>query len=453
MWILSSLTCLVALVTSVALILRNSDEEGRERIKAEEANLVALGLPDLISLNNWRDVIQRLPETLEIDRLNEIIRIYDIQGRLLYSNIRSAELGKVHLDRASHVNQGFYLIVTPKREYQALLRGYRALDGDIFWIEIATPRRQLARILGDISLPFGIMLLTLLAVSYFIAHRLSRNVLSPLESAAAHMESLNVQGFKAWEPLSLASQPREFQPVIRKVNELLSRIQKAFVQSRQLGQFLAHEIRTPLTVIRGEIETALMNASPQPQELADVLRSSLEEVSKIEEIISTILGITEREAKTKTYSPLSVDLPALLREIAPRIERWVNRPFTFEIDPKVPVFAFLDRELFILLVSNLLRNIARHAPRETPASVRMTTTRSDISIEIRDRGPGLSPSLLEAANSPRAEEELLGVGLNLCKEIARLNRLILRFENQPTGGLAVRISCPISSGPDQMTKD
>src|SRR5665213_48356 len=84
MWLVSALSCCLTVVLATGLILKNSDEQEKSRIIAERANLEALGLIDLVSLNNFQEIVPRLSQQLQRDRLTEIIRIYKPGGELLY---------------------------------------------------------------------------------------------------------------------------------------------------------------------------------------------------------------------------------------------------------------------------------------------------------------------------------------------------------------------------------
>jgi signal transduction histidine kinase len=257
------------------------------------------------------------------------------------------------------------------------------------------------------------------------------------------MDRLDVAHFKAWEPFPLENQPKEFQPIVRKVNELIVRIQNGFLKFHQLGQFVAHEVRTPLTVIQGEIENALESPGLRPEEYGDTLASCLDEVSRIEEIVATVLRISVQDGAVRPYAPETIDLDSFLRELLPKYERYTGRTFVLAPagiqDPSI----FADRELLTLLLGNLLRNVARHTPLPTQAEVRVFPQgSSEIAIEIADRGPGLSADLLQAVNSDQMGSELLGIGLSLCKQIANVSHLKLEFANRPEGGLTARISCP-----------
>ena len=445
MWLLAAAACGFLAVFSTVVVLRNSDTEARQRIKAEQSNLVGLGLIDLISLNAFYEVIPRLPSTLQTDRLSQIIRIYDTKGSLLFTNLKVPDLDNADAARLGNVDKDFYEIEGESRDYLARLRSHRAMDGDVLWIEIATPRPRVSAVLRQITVPIFLTLLVLMGLSLPLARFVTRRILRPLSHMSEQIDRLDVARFKTWTPLSEADQPPEFHPILRKVSELLRRIQKAFLSSHRLAQFVTHEIRTPLTVLRGEMETTLMNPAVNADEYQAILRSALEEVNKIEEIVTTVLALARRDRGTPTCNPAAVPLEPFFRDLLPRLTAASHREISFQAGPESRRDVFVDPDLLALLVSNLIRNVALHTPSHTPCRIETGKRSEDLCrIRVSDTGPGMGEAILKAANSPDPPEGALGVGLTLCRLIAGVSRWDLVFRNGPDGGLTVEITCPFA---------
>src|SRR5262245_3544686 len=86
MWLLACSTMVLGLFLAAWLTTRQTDKQAYQRLRAEEANLVALGVFDLIELNPFSDVLDRLAETLNAQQLNEGIRVYLDDGQLIFTN-------------------------------------------------------------------------------------------------------------------------------------------------------------------------------------------------------------------------------------------------------------------------------------------------------------------------------------------------------------------------------
>ena len=165
----------------------------------------------------------------------------------------------------------------------------------------------------------------------------------------------------------------------------------------------------------------------------------------MEGIVDTVLRLSNRQGGTRTFIPSSVDVLGVLSDLIPQLESHYNRKIEIEKSDSVPTI-FADKELLVLLISNLIRNIFRHTSREARAWITFAQPTKDFfTIKISDNGPGLSEERLAAANEDKAESDSLGIGLNLCKQIARVSRMGLYFENLSEGGLCVHITCPLNS--------
>lgn len=446
LWILSTVSCSLAVILSTALIFKHTDQAARERIRAEEISLSALGLVDIISNNNFASIAPLLSEALQSDVHNEIIRVYEPSGKLIFTNVKSADIAHAKVNRAKVVDKDFYFIHGTSREYLALLRSYRAFDGDILWVEIATPRPLVGTALKASITPFIIMFVSLLLFSLILARFIAGQALRPLTRITSEIDRVNIEDVKLWEPLSTAAGPNDFRPVILKVNELLARIQRAFLRNHQLGQFIAHEVRTPLTIIRGEIETALMGQDLNEEVYKSVLQSTLDEVARIDEIVKTVLRFAAKDRKAQPYKPESFESTTFLKDLLPSLEKILHRPIQLkEIEKDLPLI-FVDKELLTLLISNLIRNIDKHTPSATEGVITVSKiSNKSVQIEISDNGPGLPENVLQDVNSQDPSPGgSLGLGLSLCKQIAAVNRLGLYFDNRRHGGLCVQILCPTS---------
>lgn len=444
MWLFSALACVFTVFLATFLILRQADEEDMSRIRSEVANIQAMGIVDLISENGFQELIPRLPAQLQKDRLSEIIRIYDPSGGLLYTNVQVPELERVHFSRARFVNRGFFVIPTETREYLAQLRSYRTLDGDILWVEVATPRTGFVATLRLVMWPFLAFFTILLALGFIMARLLTKRVLRPVHELAQDLDGFDVNRFKSWKPLVGRTQVVEFRPIVSKFNELLGRIQNAFMNLQNVAQFVSHEIRTPLTIMRGEIETSLAGGSENEREYA--LRSALEEVGRMEEIVHTVLRLSQSQTKALSVQIELIDLPAVAQKIAMSLSKLYQRKIEVDVpqDLKNVPRILTDPELFELLLGNLVRNICRHTPQEVEGRISFERTSDGWTcVRVKDEGPGVSDEILRAMNEEGGGSEALGVGLTLVKQIARVLRLKIQFENR--GGLEVRIWASVAS--------
>jgi signal transduction histidine kinase len=446
MWVLAALVCLLTVLTSTFVFIGNVDETAKRRIRAEQANLVALGLVDLISLNGFREIVTRLPETLQADRLNEVLRIYSPTGQLLYRNLKQPDFDRLKVNRAKFVNKDFYLIHGESQDYLALLRSHRTFARETLWVEIATPRRKTTDILADLALPLLAFLAFLLLASYGLATYLTQWGLRPLLKVSGQIDRLDLTSLKTWEPLSATNQPVEFRLVLQKLDQLLRRTQSLLLRSQRMAQFVAHEVRTPLTILRGEMESALAHPSTEKADNEALFRSALEEVERIETTVQRVLKFGRAREREHLWLPQAIDLRKLVSDLLHRYFLWAQRTIELKVPSGSLPPVYADPELIELLLGNLIRNISEHTPPGTSASLSIeSSVANEVNIIVSDSGPGLPPDILASAQEEAGGDGRLGVGLTLCREIASVGRISLKFENRNPSGLTITVTLPLVS--------
>ena len=206
-----------------------------------------------------------------------------------------------------------------------------------------------------------------------------------------------------------------------------------------MSRYVAHELRTPLTILQGEAETILSRPQASKKEYEDVLKSSLDEVRKMSETVTTVLQIGEWERAVSLYNPQELDLILWTQEHIPGWEKTLGWKIGFKKDGLVRANVFADPKLLYYLVDNLIRNIRTHTPAGTECCVEIKSENNQIILNVIDRGPGLPQNLIEALSQKSDGYALSGVGLNLCQKISKMSHLNLQFSNDKAGGLKVSV--------------
>jgi two-component system sensor histidine kinase TctE len=418
-----------------------------------DGKLKLLGLEELIAVNEAGVVAEQLAGNLNDGKLNEIIRVYLPNGEMIYTNRKTQDLAVrkiiVPKESSNKIYKNYYLIQGEKHQYLALMQRYNTFDEGTLFVEIATTRLSPSNILHETFLPLSLTLLILFGLAFWMAKTLTKTSLQPLHELANATDQIDIHNIKKWNVLATFNQPKEFVPLITKINELMTRIQSTLLNSQYLGRYIAHEVRTPLTIMQGEIETTLQRPSSTKADLQNVLHSSLEEISKIETVVASILKLSKMDIKAEPYKPTSLQIKPFVRTLVDELSRQTQLPIQLSVNENLgQQTVFIDQELLRLLIGNLLRNIAKHVDTGAHVVIRLYQTNltdvrpEEIVIEMDDNGQGMSAELLANANSQDANLEGLGIGLTLCKRIAQVSNLKLHFMNLQPHGLRVQIFCP-----------
>ncbi len=270
--------------------------------------------------------------------------------------------------------------------------------------------------------------LGLLAALLLLMTILIRQGLRPLEAMAKEADVI------AAGDLTRRVQPTEGDGEIarlgRALNGMLAQIETAFAQralsEERLRSFLAdasHELRTPLTSIRGYAELLRKDALGDGTARDRALARIEQEAARMGSLVGD-LAVLAREGEGPVPARHRVDLAAVAAEaVADAKTLEADRPIEFHASAEVPVAG--DDARLEQMVHNLLGNALAHTPKGTPVDVGVAVRGDQAVLEVRDRGPGLSPDQAQHVFDRfyRADVDRLdggsGLGLYIVASLAR----------------------------------
>jgi two-component system sensor histidine kinase CreC len=219
---------------------------------------------------------------------------------------------------------------------------------------------------------------------------------------------------------------------------------KQYVESYM--QSLTHEIKSPLTAIRASAE--LLQENPAPEEQRRFARNITDQAERMQRIVERLLLLARVEQLQVPEDAQNVSLPELvgntLRSRAPKLEaRRVSVDHRQESGGEIRGDAFLLQQA----LDNLIDNAIDFSPEGGIITISIEETRDDCQVTVRDRGPGAPefalPRLFERFYSlprPATGQKSTGLGLAFVREVAKIHRGTVTFQNAPDGGAIVRIT-------------
>ncbi len=214
-------------------------------------------------------------------------------------------------------------------------------------------KSEVADIMGElvrISLVYAVPLLGLAAVSGF---HLARRSLQPIAAINAQLSGIGAQNLD--HRLALPHADREFAAVEKNVNALLERLEQSFHQLNVFAAQVAHDLRTPLTLMRLQVEEAADKIEPS------VAEGLQEELSRLSDYVDQCLLLARAEQGRVALHATAIDLSATLREMIETYEllaREEQRALTIKADG--PCVLRADPTYLRQILHNLLTNALKH---------------------------------------------------------------------------------------------
>jgi signal transduction histidine kinase len=233
------------------------------------------------------------------------------------------------------------------------------------------------------------------------------------------------------------SEGEPFAKVATAINAMLARIEELVEQLRTVTDALAHDLRSPLTRIRANIEKAAVHAREEEQQQA--LESVSTDIDRMLRLISATLEISRAEAGMGRQQFAEFDLGELLRDICeiyhPLAE---ERGVSLEVEEPQRIAYVGNRQLIGRAVANLIDNALKYAG-EGEICIGASDDKQALELWVSDDGPGIPPELRDDAvrKYRRLEEarttEGSGLGLAFVRAIARLHDGDIRLEDNDPG--------------------
>jgi signal transduction histidine kinase len=286
-----------------------------------------------------------------------------------------------------------------------------------------------------------------LIVAAFGGWYLSGSALKPISAIiekAKHLQAENLA-----DRLPVPSTNDEIRQLSLTLNALLDRLQQAFESQDRFVADASHELKTPLAIMRGELDL-LKNRCKDSNEISEFVESASQELDHLSKLVQDLLLLARVDAGANSLSVHEARLDEVILEAIARLEKIAARK---DIKIRVDLFTedFVvkgDSALLQSLFQNLIENALKFAPRGQPIEVRVTNENGALVVAVEDHGPGIPH---EIANkifdrfyraSPVSEgKQGFGLGLAIAKRIADAHGAELTFTSriQPPSGTTFRV--------------
>jgi two-component system, OmpR family, heavy metal sensor histidine kinase CusS len=316
-------------------------------------------------------------------------------------------------------------------------------------IQIALDRTTERQLLAEYRSRLWAVLAVALMASAFVGYTIARRGMAPVEAIAGTARRIGSSTLNARIPVERL--PGELSSLATTFNDMLDRLEDAFARLSSLSADLAHELRTPINNLRGEIEVAL--GKPRAAaEYQDTLASVLEESSRLSQMIDGLMFLARAENPETQINRTRVDVRRELRGVCEFYEpAAAEAGVTLDaVDDVETVPATFDRTLVQRALGNLILNAVTHTP--SGGRVRLSATRAHgaVRIEVADTGAGIPAEHLSRVSgrfyrvdaSRSSSSGGLGLGLAIVGSIMKVHGGSMEIASSPGSGTTVTLIFP-----------
>lgn len=281
----------------------------------------------------------------------------------------------------------------------------------------------------------GVTLIAALLGGYLVAARTAAP-LRRFAATAAEVDAGDLKPRLATDP----SMSTELRTLAESFNNMLDRLDGAFARQRVFVSDASHELRSPLTAVRGQLEVLARNEAPSAEEIHHVEQMAMVEIGRAERLVDDLLSLARLDEGGIGPSLQEVETGPYLRGLAADVETGHIPEGRIRLDP----------DLTAQVVRNLLGNARRHAGADGRIVLSGTADGGSLVVAVDDDGPGIRPEERELVFDRFHRSEASrgratggsGLGLSIARSLVERQGGRAWVDDSPLGGARVAFELP-----------
>jgi len=290
-------------------------------------------------------------------------------------------------------------------------------------------------------------------LGYLMSQLSIRKIIKPIKEVAETAESITHEDLSRRVKAEHAGEETQF--LVKAFNDMISRLESAFAYITESSSYIAHELKTPLAIMRGEAEVALKKERDK-EEYKKVIIGSLEETQRMFKIIEDLLLLTRVNYRSEDMHLLPLDLSQFVTVLFEKAKILAaEKNITVDIQvPEATAFVNADEQTLRRLFLNLIDNAIKYTPADGRVDIVAHFEAERIRISIADTGIGI-----EQENLPRLFDKFFriegktkdpgpnsGLGLSIAQSIAKLHEGKITVSSQIGEGTVFTVDLPRITG-------
>lgn len=271
----------------------------------------------------------------------------------------------------------------------------------------------------------------------------------PIENILDSLKQIQATSLSKRIPTSKSND--EIEELINEINSLLTRIETSFEKTKQFSSDASHELKTPLTIIRGELEVAL-NKQRTKDEYKHTIKTSLDEIIRIQRTIENLLFLAKPNETFQNKQTIYLD--EISYESIEELSSYAKKKdvtIKCEILEHIEIEGFQD--ILKIAIKNILKNAIAFSYKNTQVLIKNYKEEGFFIISIEDKGIGISKKEQEKIfekfyRTDKSRQKDLGgtgLGMSICKKIIQMHGASITINSKENFGTTVLMKFPKKS--------
>ncbi|MDQ6979534.1 MAG: ATP-binding protein [Mariprofundaceae bacterium] len=260
--------------------------------------------------------------------------------------------------------------------------------------------------------------------------------------------------------LKSRAQDEEISELVGALNQMFQALEDSFVAQKHFTADASHELRIPLTILKGEIEVALRNPRSN-EEYENILKQNLSTIGRMHRIVDDLLMLARADAGQLELAQETIDFSLLLQEIGQHhLILYSQKQLNLEIDVEDDLEIIGDESALERVMYNLLNNAYKYAPEATTIALTARAKGEWIHVQVQDQGPGIDSEhqqhlfnrFYRSDDARDRKNGGAGLGLAICKRIIDVHGGHIAVASVLGDGATFEIELPLSKGNPAMQR-
>ncbi len=353
-------------------------------------------------------------------------------------NLAAIEANRVTPDRPTNISLAGFGV--PFRVAEAQLA-----NGDRVYLALSTEYER--KVLRRLRVEFALLWFGIIALGTTIVFVSTRRMLHRIQVITDTAASIGRTNLSSRVPVLHTND--EISRLSSTLNRMLDRVEASVQQLHAMSDALAHDLRSPLTSLRGKLEFVLTRDDGEERELS--IAQCIEQVDRMSSLLNTSLDVSEASADALRLRKELIDVDQTVRSLVELYEpAFAHAGLTLSLRGSGPAYVLADPGLLQRTVANLLENDLKYLAPGNAVSMQLERATDRVRLTFEDNGEGFPPDLLPRiferyTRGPRSEG--FGLGLAFVSAVVRSHDGSVVAENQAQGGACVRLELPMAAAP------